>query len=328
MKKKEILIAIVFIVAMFVVYWGINYLKGKNVFSSKEVFYAEYDHVVGLQEANPVYLNGFKIGQVSTIEFIKNGNGKLRVSLLITEDVDIPINSIARIESSDLLGSKAVVIYLGNSKEMATNGDYLIPEIEPDLKEEVSMQILPLKNKAEELLSSFDSVLVILQTIFNENTRQNLYRSFQSIENTILSLEHASYNIDTLLTSQRHRLAIIIANVESITTNLRENNEKISNIFNNVSSVSDSLAVSPIATIIINAHESLEKFNTVMTKIENGEGSLGMLINNDSLYHNLNKSAYELDLLIEDIRLNPRKYLHFSVFGRSGKQNSYTPRKP
>ncbi|PLW91885.1 MAG: MCE family protein [Marinilabiliales bacterium] len=327
MKKKEIRIAIVFIVGMFVVYWGINYLKGKNVFSSQEVFYAEYDHVAGLQEANPVYLNGFKIGQVSTIEFIENGNGRLRISLLITEDVDIPVNSIARIESSDLLGSKAVVIYLGDSKEMADNGDYLVPEIERDLKEEVSMQILPLKNKAEELLSSFDSVLVILQTIFNENTRQNLSRSFQSIENTILSLEHASYSIDTLMTSQRHRLAMIFANVESITTNLKDNNEKISNIFTNISSVSDSLAAAPITSIVTNANESLEKFNIVMTKIENGEGSLGMLINNDSLYNNLNNSAYELNLLMEDLRLNPRRYMHFSIFGRSGKRNSYTPRK-
>lgn len=327
MKKKEIRIAVVFIVGMFVVYWGINYLKGKNIFSSQELFYAEYDHVAGLQEANPVYLNGFKIGQVSTIEFIENGNGKLRVTLLITEDIDIPKNSIARIESSDLLGSKAVVIYLGDSKEIAEDGDYFIAEIERDLKEEVSMQILPLKNKAEELISSFDSVLVILQGIFNENTRQNLSRSFQSIENTISSLEHASYNIDTLMSSQRNRLAVIFSNVESITTNLKDNNEKISNIFTNISSVSDSLAAAPIKSIVNNANESIEKFNIAMTKISNGEGSLGMLVNNDSLYNNLNNSASELNLLIEDLRLNPRRYMHFSIFGRNAKQNSYTPRK-
>jgi phospholipid/cholesterol/gamma-HCH transport system substrate-binding protein len=326
-KKKEIRIALVFVVGLFVVYWGINYLKGKNIFSSQEIFYAEYDHVAGLQEANPIYLNGFKIGQVSTIEFIENGNGKLKVSLLITEDVNIPSNSIARIESSDLLGSKAVVIYLGDSPTMAKGGDYLLPDIERDLKEEVSMQILPLKNKAEELISSFDSVLIILQGIFNENTRQNLSRSFQSIENTILSLEHASYNIDTLMSSQRNRLGVIFANVESITTNLKDNNEKISNIFSNISSISDSLADVPFVNVINNANESLDKFNRIMTKIDNGDGSLGMLVNNDSLYNNLNNSAYELNLLMEDLRLNPRRYMHFSIFGRNAKQNSYEPRK-
>ena len=327
MKKKEIRIALVFIIGFFVVYWGINYLKGKNVFSNQIVLYADYDHVAGLQEANPIYLNGFKIGQISSIEFIEGGNGKLRVSLLIDKDIDIPKNSIAKIESSDLLGSKAIVIYLGDSKQLVEGGDYLSSEIEMNLKEEVSMQILPLKNKAEELLSSFDSVLILLQTIFNENTRQNLTNSFQSIENTIRSLEHASYNIDTLMSSQRNRIALIFGNVESITSNLKDNNEKISNIFNNLSDVSDSLSEIAFVSIVNNANSSLEQFNAIMTKINEGEGSMGMLINNDSLYKSLDNSARELNLLMEDLRLNPRRYLHFSVFGKSSKRNAYKPRK-
>ena len=247
--------------------------------------------------------------------------------MLITEDVDIPSNSIAKIISSDLLGSKAMQIILGNASEPVESGDFLKGETETDLKEEVSMQILPLKNKAEELLSSFDSVLVILQMIFNDDTRENLSRSFESIKNTIASLEHASYNIDTLVTSQRYRLGNIFANVESITSNLKDNNDKIRQIFTNLETVSDSLTKSNFKATINNANESLAKFNEVMTKVNQGQGSLGMLVNNDTLYYNLEKSSQDLDKLVEDIRLNPQRYLHFSIFGRSGKRNAYTPRE-
>jgi phospholipid/cholesterol/gamma-HCH transport system substrate-binding protein len=326
-KRKEIRVALFFVFGLFLLYWGINYLKGKDIFSNQMVLYAEYENVAGLQEANPIMLNGFKIGQVSTISFKEGGNGKLQVKLLITEDVDIPVNTIARIESSDLLGSKAVVFYLGDSKTNSKSGETIAGEIERDLKEEVSMQILPLKHKAEELLSSFDSVLVILQTIFNENARDNLSRSFESIKNTISSLEHASYNLDTLMSSQRYRLSNIFANVESITDNLKNNNERITNIFKNLDAVSDSIVKSNFKSTINNANASLAQFNEVMTKINQGQGSMGMLVNNDSLYNNLQRSSEELDKLVEDLRLNPGRYLHFSVFGKSQKRNAYTPRK-
>lgn len=325
-KKREVRIALFFILGMVLVYWGINFLKGKDIFSNQTVLYSEYENVTGLQVANPIMLNGFKIGQISEITFIPGGKGKLLVKMLITEDVAIPSNSVARIISSDLLGSKAMQIILGNSSNPAQSGDYLKGEIEADLKEEVSMQILPLKNKAEELLSSFDSVLVILQLIFNENTRDNLNHSFESIKNTIASLEHASYNLDTLMSSQRFRLSTIFANVESITTNLKDNNEKIRQIFSNLNSITDSLTKSNFKATINSANESLAKFNNIMTKVDQGQGSLGMLINNDTLYYNLEKSSNDLDKLVEDIRLNPQRYLHFSIFGRSGKRNAYTPR--
>jgi len=325
-KKKEVRIALFFIFGMVLVYWGINFLKGKDVFSKQTVLYAEYDNVTGLQEANPVVLNGFKIGQVTDISFKPGGKGRLLVKMIISEEVDIPSNSVAKIVSSDLLGSKAMQIILGNSSEMVKSGDYLKGETETDLKEEVSMQILPLKNKAEDLLSSFDSVLVILQLIFNDDTRENLSRSFESIKNTIASLERASYNIDTLVTSQRYKLSAIISHVESITANLNDNNDKIRKIFSNLEAVSDSMVKSNFKTTINNANTSLAQFNDIMTKVNQGQGSLGMLINNDTLYYNLEKSSKDLDKLVEDMRLNPQRYLHFSIFGRNSKKNAYTPR--
>lgn len=327
LRRKEFRIAIAFITGLVLLYWGINFLKGKNVFNNQVVLYADYDHVAGMVPASPVVVNGFKIGQVSDISFIPGQNGKLRIKMLIDEKLDIPENSVARIESSDLLGSKAVVIHLGQSNSMAGSGDFLKGELEMDLKEEVSMQILPLKNKAEDLLSSFDTVLIILKTIFNEKTQDNLSRSFESIRKTIVSLEHASSNLDTLMSSQKYKLSNIFSNVESITQNLKNNNEKINSIIENVSQLSDSASSAKIKQTVDKAHQSLEQFYLVMEKINTGQGSMGMLIHNDSLYNNLNNSALELNLLLEDMRINPKRYVQFSIFGsKGGKKNSYKPR--
>ncbi|NLL28023.1 MAG: MCE family protein [Bacteroidales bacterium] len=326
-KKKEVRIAIFFILGLLLLYWGINFLKGKNVFSNDIILYAEYDNVSGLQIANPIILNGYKIGQISDITFKEGGRGQLLVKLLISEKIDIPSNSVAKIVSSDLLGSKAIQIELGNSVSLAKSNDYLQGAREADLKQEVSMQIMPLKNKAEDLLSSFDSVMVILQLIFNDDTRENLRKSIESIKNTINSLEHAAYNIDTLVSSQRNRMSNIIANIESISSNLKDNNEKIKQIFTNINDISDSLVKSNFKTTINNANESLEKFNEVMTRINQGQGSLGALINNDTLYNNIEKSSKNLNKLLEDIRLNPQRYVRFSIFDKKDKGNAYTPRE-
>lgn len=326
-KKKEVRIAIFFILGLLLIYWSINFLKGKNVFSNDMVLYAEYENVSGLQIANPVILNGYKIGQISDITFKEGGRGLLLVKLLISEKIDIPSNSVAKIVSSDLLGSKAIQIELGNSVSLAKSNDYLQGAREADLKQEVSMQIMPLKNKAEELLSSFDSVMVILQLIFNDDTRENVRKSIESIRNTISSLEHAAYNIDTLVSSQRNRLSNIIANIESISSNLKENNEKIKQIFTNINDISDSLVKSNFKATINNANEAIEKFNEITTRINQGQGSLGALINNDTLYYNIEKSSKNLNKLLEDIRLNPQRYVHFSVFDKKDKGNAYTPRE-
>lgn len=327
LRRKEFRIAIAFITGVVLLYWGINFLKGKNVFNSQMILYAEYDHVAGMVPASPILVNGYKIGQVADISFIPGQKGRLKVKMLIDEKIDIPENSVAKIESSDLLGSKAVVIHLGESSTMSKSGSMIKGELEMDLKQEVSMQILPLKNKAEDLLSSFDTVLIILKTIFNEKTQDNLSQSFESIRHTIVSLEHASSNLDTLLSSQKYRLSNIFSNVESITQNLKNNNDKINNIIQNISQLSDSASSSRIKETVDKAHQSLEQFYLVMEKINTGQGSMGMLIHNDSLYNNLNNSALELNLLLEDMRVNPRRYVNFSIFGSKGpRKNTYKPR--
>lgn len=324
--SKEIKIALVFIASILVLYWGISYLKGRNIFSKERVMYAVYNQINGLVESNPVLINGFKVGHVKTIIFHPDNSGRLIVEFIITQkDVQIPINSIARLYSSDLLGSRAIELKLGNSSIMCQGGDTLNTFVQATLGEEVNIQMQPIKQKFENVMLSIDSVLVIIRAIFNENTQKNLEQSFESIRYTIQNLESTTYNIDTLVTTQRYKLANIIGNVESITANIKRNNDKIQNIIVNISNISDTLARSNIASTINNADKSLKDFSEIINKINRGEGSLGMLVNNDSLYNNLEGASKQLNDLIEDIKLNPQRYVRFSVFGGGKKKNEYKP---
>lgn len=320
--KREVKVGILVIASSAFLYWGFNFLKGRNYLSSNRIFYAKYDQVNGLVKANWVMVNGVKVGEVSDIEFI-DSKGNVLVEMSIDNSIDIPRNTLARIYNSDVLGSKAIEFILGDTNVMAKSGDTLISGIQPSITEEVSFQMLPIKKKAESVMASLDSVLAVIQYVFNEDTRDNLAHSFESIKFAIQNLEHTTYNIDTLVSTQRSRLSQIFANIESITSNIKNNNSKLTNIINNFSAISDSLSRAKIVSTINNANAAIANFSEITTKINNGEGSLGLLINNDSLYNELEKSSKDLDLLLEDLRLNPQRYLHVSVFGKSPKKNKY-----
>lgn len=312
--SRELIVGIIFIVTVGLFFWGFNFLKGTDIFKKQREFYVEYDAVNGLTKANPVVINGLKVGQVKDLYFAPDNSGGIIVILVLNNDFPIPKNSIARIYSSDLMGSKAIDLRLGNSKILAQSGDTLGAKVEASLKEEVNAQVQPLKKKAEDLMGSIDSVVTVIQAVFNENARKNLENSFESIKNTLLSLQNTTYNIDTLVISEKNRLSSIINNIDDITTNLKANNDNISNILANFSTLSDTLAKAEIPKTFINANRSIEKFSQILEKINSGEGSLGLLLHNDSLYIDLQKSASDLNKLLEDIRLNPKKYVRFSVF--------------
>ena len=318
--NKEIKVGVLIVLGLAFLYWGINFLGGRNFFSKTKIFYAVYNQVNGLAEANWVMINGVKVGEVREISFM-DIKGRVLVEFAIKNDVQIPKNSIARIYSSDVLGSKAIEIVLGESTELVKKGDTLLSQIQPSITEEVSYQMLPLKRKTESLMASLDSVLAVIQYVFNESTRENLKHSFESIRFTIQNLEHTTFNIDTLMSSQRTRLSQIIYNFESISSNIRTNNAKLTNIINNFSDISDSLSKAKIINTINNANKILSDFSLISNKINTGQGSLGLLINNDSLYNGLEKSSNELNLLLEDLRLNPHRYVHLSVFGKNPNKN-------
>jgi len=279
--SRELIVGIIFIITIGLFIWGFNFLKGSDIFQKQREFYVEYDAVNGLTKSNPIVINGLKVGQVKDLYFAPNNSGNIIVILVISNDFPIPKNSIARIYSSDLMGSKAIDLQIGSSKILAQSGDTLGAKVEASLKEEVNAQVQPLKTKAEDLMGSIDSVVTVIQAIFNENARENLENSFESIKNTLFSLQNTTYNIDTLVITEKTRLSSIINNVDDITRNLKENNKNISNILANFSTLSDTLAKSEIPKTFLAANKAVSKLSEILEKINSGEGTLGLLLHND-----------------------------------------------
>lgn len=314
---KEFKIGLVVIAAVSAFVWGFSFLKGSQFFSDEFYLYAVYPKIDNLIPANPVQINGYKIGQVRSISLInRGGKNQVLVKLMITEEVAIPKNSTAKVVATDLLGSKVVEVVFSGEKDMAENGDTLKAETEPGMAESFNQQLGPLQAKAESLISSVDSVMKVVELVLNARTRDNIEQTFESVRRSILSIEQISYKMDDLLASEKPKLSNIFTNLSGITTNLNKSEQKINNILNNFSNLSDSLSKSQLKTAVANADATLRELNTLMVKINSGQGTVGKLLKNDSLYNNLNKSSASLDSLLKDLKENPKRYVHFSIFGR------------
>ncbi len=322
--RKETKIGIIVVLAIILLFVGFNYLKGVYVFEKARTFYGVYHKVNGLEKSNPIVLNGFKVGQVKNIEIIQDGSGNLLVTISVREEFDIPKDTRALLKSADLLGSMEIQLVLGNSSVLAESGDTLSPSIEKDLVEGVNEQLRPIKNKAEGLISSVDSVIKVIEVILNPQSQNNLVQSFNGINNAIASLERTSFRIDTLVREEKLRISQILENINSLTSVLSSNGDQLNNIIQNFSQISDTLAKANIAETLLKANDALSTVNVLVEKINNGEGSLGMLINNPELYNKLESASTNLDLLMEDVRVNPNRYVQFSVFGRKNKSVELT----
>ncbi|WP_407431049.1 MlaD family protein [Arcticibacter sp.] len=306
---NETKVGILATVAIAVLVIGYSFLKGNDVFSSEQEFYASYDNVEGLVVSNPVFVNGYQIGRVSKLSLVESG--KIVVQLKINPDYQIPINTIARLESTSLLGGKAIVFDIGNSKQYAQNGDTLQANIQQNLMQ----QVKPVQEKAEAMVGRLDSILTSLNSTINPEFQQNFNRSFASIANILRTLEATTQKVDGMVGEQSNRLTSIFANLESISANFKNNNAKVTGIMTNLENITDQVARSNFEQTIKNTDKAVADLQLAINKVNNGQGSIGKLVNDDSLYNNLNNAAKNLDNLMIDLKAHPKRYVSFSVFG-------------
>ena len=320
--KREAKLALTALAAVFILIWGINFLKGSSLFESKSTFYGVYDSVEGLKVSSGVIYRGYQVGQVISIQFTGERFDRVLVKFSVDKGLELPSNTLAMIQSADLMGSKVVALVPGDSHVTAVSGDTLRSQVERGLMEQVSQQMLPLKQKAERLLGSLDSVMLIVQGLFNEETKKNLSNSFGSIDRTLRNLEGASGNLDTLIQGESARISSILQDVNSITGNLRNNNEEISTILGNVSAISDSLRRASLHQTLMSLDYILATTDSIMNKINRGEGTIGALLNDNDLYYNLNQVSENLNRLLVEFRYNPKRFINLSLIDFSSGKNA------
>lgn len=296
-------------IAITILILGYSYLRGNDVFSGSNKYYAIYNSVEGLTVSKPVLVNGYQIGRISKMKL--QPDGRTVVEFKIEPDVVVPKNTLAKLESTDLLGSKAIVFELGNSNVPAEDQDTLKADIQGSLAE--SLQ--PIQKKAEMLMSKLDSSLSAVNKILNPNFQKNIDRSFMSIANSLQTLEGTTKKIDHLVGSQTGHIDAILTNAEQVSGSLKTSTAHLNGMTANFEKVSNDVAAANLKQTLDNANKAMADLQATIAKINAGQGSLGLLLNDDKMYKNLTDASNNLNNLFIDLKAHPKRYVSFSVFG-------------
>ena len=304
---KEIKIGVLALLGLAMSIFSYNYLKGINLFEKNRKFTIMYEKVDGLSVSNPVTMNGFKIGKVQKINFNPNNLKELFVDIVIDNDVVFPKTSIAELYETGLIGGKAIAIIpdYKNDSTIAVDGDVLKGVIKPGLTELVN-QILPqVQLQIEAVMENAEIVLQNINTLFDDETKIILKSSIEDFSNLTNSLSETSNEISNLIANNSENLTNSLADFRSASHNIKR--------------ITDSLNSDDINSITTSLNSLVNNLNSITISLKNSEGTAGKLINDKSIYNNLNNATNQLNQLIEDIKLNPNRYINFSVFGKKNK---------
>ena len=316
-SKAYIRVGILFLAAVIVIFWGINYLKGRDLLSFEKHFFSRYERIGGLARSSPVTINGFQVGQVRDIDLTPEADQPILVKFSINnKSIKIPVGTEARIYSTDLMGTKGIELVFSNEADYYADRDTLRGTIDADLKDQVNTQILPFKLKAEELMASMDSVLMAISLVFDQENRDNLARSFNSVTRTLNNLEYTSSYLNDYVREESQGVSRLITNLDSISMGLIGRTKELRNFIHNLNRISDTLAGAPIEESFRSLNNALVGLQETLAEVNEGRGTLGRIVYSDSLYDALMATNSSLNRLIEDIRINPGRYVSLSLTDR------------
>lgn len=303
---REIKTAILVIASILLFIWGYSFLKGRDLLSNYKTFYVQYDNVEGLVNSAPVTINGLIVGKVSKIKLMENNTGKIQVELQIKNDFPFSKSSIASIYEPGLIGGKQIMITPNfEDKTPAESGMTLMGDVKPGLTTLVADRLTPLQEKVEKMVVSADALLKNVNSVLDAKTKQNLKSSIANLDATLAEFKVASQNVNEMLADNKSKINSTLTNVDKASANFAK--------------ISDSISKANIGKTVKSLEKTLASVDKIMADVQAGKGSLGKLAKDDAMYTNLTKSTKELELLLQDFRLNPTRYVNVSLFGKKNK---------
>jgi phospholipid/cholesterol/gamma-HCH transport system substrate-binding protein len=320
--NNETKIGVLAVVGIGLLIFGFNFLKGKNLFKDEKHVFAKFEDVRGLTKSNPVFINGLQIGTISDL----NGGKELKeilVTIHLSQDIHIPDNSLAVINPSPI-STTSLEIKLGNSSNYLKNGDTLITTLSGGAFDEALKMLNPVLYEVRNAVKSLDSVLHIVAYFFDANTKNNVKAILQNLNTVTASFAQSAGSLQTLLNSENGALAKSLNNVNAFTENLNGNNSKLNNILTSAEKASANFANIDLKKTMATLDSTVNDLQAGIGKINSKNGSLGLLLNDTKMYDNLSSTANKLNILLDDIRVHPKRYLTISVFGKKSSGDYIT----
>jgi phospholipid/cholesterol/gamma-HCH transport system substrate-binding protein len=307
--SNEVKVGAVALITIVAFIWLYNFLKGKDFFKSTSYYYSIYDKVGGLAESSPVEINGYKVGVVQSIDFIDATSGRLLVVFSVSKDFKLPVNTVAEITPVSIIAGMKVQFVYGDGPGFYSDGDTIPGRLAESIVSKLETELIPVKERISNLLTVLDSVITSVNEIMDPEFKKNL-------NGTVANLNSTTKSIDEVIGSKERELKTTLENITRFSQMLSDNSAKMSNSFSNLESITDTLAAADIYKSVLNLKTSLEKASTLIGNLNEGKGSAGQLLTNDSLYTNLSSSLESLNVLLQDMKANPKRYVHFSLFGK------------
>ena len=305
MKKisNEVKVGVTALLAILVFIWLYNFLKGKDLFTRTAHYYAKYEQIGGLAESSPIEVNGYKVGVVQSVRLLNPGSNIIIVTLSIEKDIRLPVNSVAEITTASLIAGMKIQLIYSKGPAVYSSGDTIPGRLAESIISKVENELVPVKEKLLKVLGVLDSVIMSVNDIMDPRFRMNVQSGVSNLSKITASINESE-------------LKASLENINKFTRMLADNSGNLSATFDNLKAVSDTIAAADLYQSISHLKSSLENTSAMMESMNSGKGTAGQLMTNDSLYRNLSASLESLNLLLKDMKANPKRYVHFSLFGK------------